>query len=117
MNSSCGCTWRRRSGAPRWRVSPPQSVKRLYAQKLAGGLSARTVGQLHTLFKDALHDALRLNLVQRNVLELVDAPRAVRAEMHPLDPGQATAFLRALEGDRLYALVILAIHNGMRQWE
>jgi integrase len=44
--------------------------------------------------------------------------RQVRAqEMHPLDPGQATAFLRALEGDRLYALFVLAIHTGMRQGE
>jgi integrase len=95
----------------------PQQVQRLYAQKLASGLSARSVGQLHTMFKDALHDALQLNLVQRNVLELVDAPRAVRAKMHPLDPGQATALLGALEGDRLYALFVLAIHTGMRQGE
>jgi integrase len=68
---------------------------------------------LHKALKQAVND----DLIPRNVTEAVKAPRQVRKEIQALPPGQARAFLRAAESDRLGALYLLAIHTGLRQGE
>jgi integrase len=94
-----------------------QQVQLLYAHKLADGLSAQTVHHVHDTLKAALKDALRLGLLQRNVCELVDAPRVERAEIHPLTAEQAEALQHTVAGDRFEALFVVAIHCGLRQGE
>jgi integrase len=95
----------------------PQQVQALYAAKLAQGLSPRTVGHTHVVLKSALKSAVRLGLVQSNVCDRVDPPRAARPQMHPLTATQANAFLEAAAHNRLYALFVLAIQTGMREGE
>lgn len=95
----------------------PQQVSQLYALKLEDGLAPRTVKHLHTVLHHALKDALRHGLVQRNVTELVDPPRAPRHEQQALNPEQAQRLIQVAHDDRLGALVIVAIHTGMRLGE
>ncbi len=94
-----------------------QHLQTLYADKLKEGLSQTTVHHLHMLIHKALHAALRLELVQRNVSELVDPPSMAHNEMAVLSPEQARAFLAAASGDRFEALYALALTTGMRQGE
>lgn len=61
--------------------------------------------------------ALCLELVQRNVSDLVDPPSMAHNEMAVLSPEQARAFLEAVAGDCFEALYALAITTGMRQGE
>jgi integrase len=65
----------------------------------------------------ALKDAMLMGLIQRNVAELVRAPRRSAREMKTLSEEQATLFLKATEHDRFAALFVLALTTGMREGE
>jgi len=95
----------------------PQQVSQLYALKLEDGLAPRTVRHLHTVLHHALDDALRHGLVQRNVTGLVDPPRAPRHEQQTLRPDEVQRLILAAQDDRLGALVVVAVHTGMRLGE
>lgn len=100
-----------------------QQVSALYAERLASGQSGTTVRHLHMVLHRALGQAVRLGLLQRNVCDLVDPPRARRVEMQTWTREEAEVFLATAlhareEGrDRLYALYVLAVRLGMRQGE
>lgn len=95
----------------------PQQVQRLYADRLAFGLSHTTVGHMHAVLHHALSQAARWGLVTRNVAGLVSRPRAEHHEMMALSPDKARALLEAAQGDRFEALYVLALSTGMRQGE
>jgi integrase len=95
----------------------PQHLQKLYAERLAAGASPTTVHHLHAVIHKALKQAMRWNLVMRNVADLVDPPRVSRFEMNPLGPEQARMFLDAVGGDRLEALYVVALTTGMREGE
>lgn len=94
-----------------------QEVQLLYTTKLQQGLANATVRQMHAVLHQALKDAVRMGLLQRNVTEMVILPRQERPEMTPLDEEQANRFLKAVAGDRFEALFVLAVTTGMRQGE
>lgn len=95
----------------------PQHLQRLYADRLDAGLSPTTVHHLHAAVHKALSQAVRLNLVQRNVADLVDAPRIAKHEMTTLAPDDARHFLDVAAGDRLETLYVLALTTGLREGE
>lgn len=94
-----------------------QQVQGLYANRLEAGCSPTSVKHLHTVLHKALEDALRLGLVQRNVVDLVRAPRMRRVEMRVLSLEQVRALLLVARGDRFEALYTLAVTTGMRRGE
>jgi hypothetical protein len=53
----------------------PQDVRRFLNEKLASGLSARTVRHINDTLRCALNVALKWGLVSRNVATLVGPPR------------------------------------------
>jgi integrase len=81
------------------------------------GLSAKTVRYHRSILVMALNQALKWNLVGRNVATLVDPPRAERYEIQPIDAEQARTFLEAIKGDRLEALFTVALSLGLRRGE
>ncbi len=95
----------------------PQHLQRLYAERLDSGLSPTSVHHLHAVLHKALDQAVRWNLVARNVADLVDPPRDRHFEIATLSPAQARLLLDAAAGDRLDALYVLALTTGMRQGE
>ncbi len=86
-------------------------------RRATGGLSAQTVKHHHRVFSQALRQAVRLQLIQRNPCDAVDPPRPVRHEMQTLDYGQSAALLKAAEGGRHYLPILLALTTGMRRGE
>ncbi len=80
-------------------------------------LSARTVQYLLLILRMALNEACKLDLVHRNVAELVDFPKSQAAEIRPYDPEEAKAFLIATKGHRLGALFSAAMALGLRKGE
>jgi integrase len=121
-------TWQRYETMIRLHVMPsigrlrlarlsPLHLEQLYTGRLDAGLSPTTVLQLHRVLHHALCDAMRWNLVQRNVSELVTPPRRVHYEFRALSAQEAQTFLQAVKGDRLEALYVLAITIGMREGE
>lgn len=95
----------------------PQHVQALLNEKLAAGLSPRTVTYLRAVLRRALNQALRWGLVARNVAALTEPPKAVRFQATALTEGQAVALLATARGDRLEALYAVALALGLRQGE
>ena len=67
--------------------------------------------------RKALKQAVMDGLIPRNVCEAVRPPKVERKEVAPLDRDQTRALLRAVRGDKLEALFLLAVHTGMREGE
>jgi len=94
-----------------------QQLNTLYAQKLEEGVAANTVRHLHATIHVALEDALRQDLVVRNVADLVRPPKAPHLEMKTYTPEQANQLLEAAHGDRLEALYVLLLTSACRLGE
>ncbi len=82
-------------------------------------LSPRSASYLHAILRSALSQAVRDDLVSRNVCELVASPRADEAPFRGthLEPDEARALLAAADGTRLSALWRLALTSGLRKGE
>lgn len=57
-----------------------QQLQRLYAARAQAGASPRTVRHIHAVMHKVLADAERLDIVARNVANLVTLPRMERQE-------------------------------------
>ena len=101
----------------------PEHLDAFYADLLAsgrqngttGGLSVKTVRNIHTVLHKALADAARKGTVPRNVAVLADPPRlssARRPEMKVWDAKQLGQFLREIAGHRLYPAFYLLANTG-----
>jgi integrase len=75
------------------------------------------VQKAHVALHKALADALRIDLVARNVADLVDKPKAHHVEMQVYTPEQAQQLLTAARGNRLEALYVLMLTTGCRLGE
>lgn len=95
----------------------PQHLANLYNERRKDGLSPRTVQFLHAVLHRALKQAVKWNLIARNPADAVEAPRPERKDIQPLRREQVETLLRAVEGDLLEALYILAVTTGMRLGE
>jgi len=94
-----------------------QQLSKLYAERVVAGAAANTVRHLHATIHTALEDALRLDLVARNVADLVRPPKAPHLEMKTYTPEQASQLLEAASGDRLEALYVLMLTSACRLGE
>jgi integrase len=95
----------------------PQQVLGLYRQKEKDGLSPKTINSIHGVLHKALDNAVRWNLVSRNVCDLVSPPRLVKHEIQTLTMEQAHQLLEAARGHRLEGMLMLALTTGMRRGE
>lgn len=95
----------------------PQHLQKLYSQKLSSGLSARTVQICHVAIHKALRNAVRINLLSRNVADSVDKPKIQRSEMHPMTEIELSLFLEAAKQGQYYALFYTYLFTGMRRSE
>lgn len=95
----------------------PQHVQSLLNERLRSGLSPRTVAYIRSILSIALARALKLGLVHRNVVQLVDRPNVARNEIQPLTVEQSRALLTAAQDHRLGALFSVALALGLRKGE
>lgn len=92
----------------------PQQVQAFYSKKLNEGYSPKTVKNIHVLLHKALSDAVKWNILPRNVCDAVTPPRLSRKEHVVLTQEQAHALLEQAKGHRFEALLTLALVTGMR---
>ena len=95
----------------------PIAVQELYQRKLASGLSPRTVEHVHGVLHRALDQAVKWQLVARNVCDAVEAPRGSAAEMKTWNADEMRAFLVGTAQHEWAALWRLALLVGMRRGE
>lgn len=95
----------------------PTHVQHLLKSLMDAGKSAQRCQYTLRVLGMALRHAVRLQLLPRNVAEVVKAPRVEHVEMQVWTPGQADTFLKAARPHRLYAAFYLALMTGMRRGE
>ncbi|GGQ89548.1 tyrosine-type recombinase/integrase [Kitasatospora griseola] len=80
-------------------------------------LSRRMVQWIHAVLRNALENAVREELILRNVARLVQVPTPDYGTGKGLTVPQARLLLKAASADRLHALYVLALAMGMRRGE
>ena len=101
----------------------PAHVQRLVAEtrnsqtSLGRTPSDATQRHVHKLVRNALGDALRLELVRRNVATQVKAPPMARQRRPELGVAEARRLLEVIGGERLEVLYVLALTTGLRRGE
>nr|WP_323379961.1 site-specific integrase [Streptomyces alkaliphilus] len=80
-------------------------------------LSRRMVQSIHAVLRNALQNAVREELIVRNVAQLVQVPTPTYDTGKGLSVAEARLLLREAEKDRLHALYVLALVMGMRRGE
>jgi len=91
-----------------------QRVQRFFNDKLEAGNSPALVRYLRVVLRLPLNEAMRSDLIPRNVAALATPPKVEKREIVPLTPEQAGRFLKAALGHRLEALFTsaLAVASG-----
>jgi integrase len=92
-------------------------VDKLLSQKADSGLSASTVRRIRAVLAQCLDQAIRWELVHRNVATLSRSPKMVRREGRTLSPDQARHLLETLRGHHNEALYALMLSTGLRRGE
>ena len=105
----------------------PEDLDELYVKLLTegkrngagGGLSAKSVRNVHATIQSALTDAVRKGTVVRNVADLADPPAISRSgrTMRAWTSDELRVFLDAIRDHDLFALYLLGATTGMRRGE
>jgi len=82
-----------------------------------GGVSPRTVQHAHRVLNKALREAVRHELVLRNVCTAQRPPKVVPVEMRILAPAQVKEFPTVLDGHEFAAPAVTALFTGLRRGE
>ncbi|HEY1988120.1 MAG TPA: tyrosine-type recombinase/integrase [Acidimicrobiales bacterium] len=95
----------------------PSDIDRLLSHKVDSGLAVSTVRRIRSVLSQALDQAMRWGVVNRNVASLTRGPKAQRQEGRTLTPREARQLLSSLEGHRNEALYALMLSTGLRRGE
>lgn len=105
----------------------PMAVQRYISDKLEngrcdgnGGLSRASVRKHIQVIREALDNAVRFEYIEKNPAALVVLPRKKRGEKDPevfLEIEEAKSLLSALDGKRIYPLVLITLLYGLRRSE
>lgn len=102
----------------------PLQLQTFYSEKLEngkingkGGLSKQTVRTLHRIIHGALTQAVKWQLVVRNVADCVEPPKPKKYEAKFLDDEQTNLIINKIKDTDIYIPVIIAIYTGMRRGE
>lgn len=99
-------------------------IQELYNEKLlkgridnTGGLSAKSVVYIHRVLRKALQQAVKMQLLQRNVADFIELPKVKRFNPTILNDTQIQNMLNAIRETSYYLPVLLAIFAGLRRGE
>lgn len=101
----------------------PPHIARMYSDLAAPSepgkraLAPATIVQIHRVLRKALQQALKSQIVTRNVADAVQPPRIVRRDMSVLSPEQVRSLVDAARGTYFWMPVVLAVTTGMRRGE
>ncbi len=102
----------------------PLQIQTFYAHEIKHGrlkgdkpLAARTVLHFHRVLREALHHAVKWQILARNPADAVDPPRPQYHEMKVLDDRQMAYILHFGNGRLVYIPILLAGTTGMRRGE
>lgn len=95
----------------------PVAIQQVYGEMLGRGLSPRMVRYTHTVFNNALSQAVKWRMLAHNPAHYVDLPKQRRKEMLALSEDEANRFLAKAQGDKHYLLFAVLLGTGLRPSE
>lgn len=96
----------------------PHHIQSLYNDlQRKGGLSPKTIKNLHGVLHKAFKQAAALGYIQRNPADSVVLPRIEKAEMQTMQEGDLLRFLQAIAGHQFEHLFFVTVFTGMRRGE
>lgn len=105
-------------GSVRLKELRSSQLQQFYNEKLAEGLSPRTVRYLHATLHAAFVWAVRDGLLPRNPADTVVPPRITKPNVNPLTIEQVRVLLEAAKDDPLfYPALLLEVSTGLRRGE
>ena len=94
----------------------PLHIQDAYHKILEKGLSARTALQCHRVLREALHHAVKWQLLARIPADAVEAPRPERYEIQALRPEKLQSIIAAADETEYGALVHTATDDWAPPW-
>lgn len=94
----------------------PLQLQSLY-NELLKKLSKKTVLYIHRIIHKALNQALKWQLVIRNVADCVVAPKPDNYKSTVLDDKEITQLLKTTKNTEIYIPVLIAVGTGLRRGE
>ncbi|WP_303836704.1 site-specific integrase [Ruminococcus flavefaciens] len=83
----------------------------------SGGLSPKTIKNMHDMMHRALDKAVHLDMIIKNPTDYVALPKRKKTEMRYLTTEEQSNLQDAIKGERLEMPILLALYTGMRQGE
>jgi len=94
-----------------------EHIQKLYNDMIKKGLSAQTVERTHALLHSALSQAIKNDLIIRNVSELTTLPKGTKKEIRVLTREEQTKFIKVIKGERYELVFRLILSTGLRVGE
>ena len=102
----------------------PIVIQQYYNRKLkdgkligSGGLSSKTLRNLHNLLHKALAQAVSLNMIPRNPVDAAVIPKQSKKEMRYFTVEEQKKLQAILPNERLGMAILLDLYTGLRQGE
>ena len=96
----------------------PIQIQQYYANRITKGkLSSNTVLKHHVLLKTALGVAVKQDVLLKNPVDKVEAPKKIKAEINFYNLEQLRQLNQMIEDNRLEVVVKLAMYLGLRREE
>ncbi len=95
----------------------PDRIRGMLTKIAASDLSPTTVGMIRANLATILQRAVRDRLLPYNPASAVDSIASAKTVAYVPTPDQARALIRAAAGDPYEALIVLALHTGLRAGE
>lgn len=83
----------------------------------SGGLSAKTMKNMHQMIHKALNQAVYLGMIPKNPSDLTVLPKRKKIEMRFFLPEDQKRLQEAIKGDKYEMAILLDLYTGMRQGE
>ena len=94
-----------------------QDVQRYYTALLHEGLATQTVLHHHRVLRQAIGQAVKWELLPKNVMERVTPPKLVKPELRILKMPEAQRLFQVAKDTDFEVAIHLAIHTGLRRSE
>lgn len=104
-------------GAIRLQQLSALHVQKLLREKQEAGLSANTIRRIRDVIRNGLNDAVRWELIARNVAKQASTPRVAQRELVVWTVDEARTFLESIRQEPLEAAFIIALATGLRRGE
>jgi integrase len=108
---------RQRIGQKKLESLQTLEIQKVYAEMQSRGLSARIVRHTHSALHNAFKQAIKWNLLQKNVTEFCELPKIPHKERRVLSPEESLVFLQNANEMPNGLIFEFALLSGMRPEE